>query len=98
MNKFIMLSALAIIFSSAATADYKKQWCVGEDANKCPAKPVYPCPQDGGPGDKAVAKSICTINTATGEKILDHRIEVISTSGGNKCGYTVYEATCITSP
>jgi|GEM_PF-6941442 len=90
--KFLIL--MLAISSSTAIADYKKQWCVGEDGNKCPVKPAYACPQDGGPGDQAVARSVCTITTPDGQKVLNFRVETMSSEGGNKCGYTVYQATC----
>lgn len=96
MNKILLVSIFMVSFAGLAHADYTGKWCVGEDANKCPATPKYGCPQDGGPGDVAVAKPICTVHTSNGDQVYNYRIKVLSSEGGGKCGYTVYEVTCLT--
>jgi hypothetical protein len=88
------LLVLAVV-SGAASADYSKQWCVGEHENECSTKPVYPCPNQGGPGAHAVAKDVCTITTPAGPKVKNYKLETMSTVGGAYCGYTVYKVTCL---
>lgn len=94
MRKFLMLFALGLV-SAVSAQDIKRSFCVGENEASCAVKPVYSCPQDSKVGANEHAKNICTIHTQEGPKVLDFMIEVKSSVGGNRCGYTVYEVTCL---
>lgn len=93
MKKCLILLALGMA-SVASAQDIKRSFCVGEKDTECAVKPVYSCPQDSKVGANDHAKSLCTIFTEKGPKVLDFMIDVKSTVGGNRCGYTVYEVTC----
>lgn len=96
MKNIYLISILLYFSAGFAHADYSSTWCIGERSARCPVSPAYACPSDGGPGGVDVAKSICTIHSSAGDKLLDFRIKVVSSIGGDRCGYTVYEVTCIT--
>ena len=93
-SKIGLLFAGALVLTVVQAADIKRQFCVGEDGSKCPVQPSYGCPQDIHKGSTDIGREICTINTAEGTKVLDFNVVKISDTGGNKCGYTVFEVTC----
>ena len=97
MNVKIMIIALSIsVVSGMAHADYTKKWCQGEISNQCPIQPHVPCIQDGGPTDVQKATTLCTVHSSNGQEVLKFTVETVSSQGGNKCGYTVYQVTCLT--
>jgi hypothetical protein len=78
--------------------DIKHRFCVGENSADCPEQPHYGCPQDTGIGADQIGVSMCTINTAQGKKVLDNQVIPVSSKGGNRCGYTIFEVTCFRNP
>lgn len=91
----LLLLFIFMVESGLASADYTSKWCVSDDPGKCPVKPVYNCPQAGGPGAQQLSKEACTIYSGNETKVLPYRIATLSSDGGGQCGISVYEVTCI---
>lgn len=90
----LVAPALLLMAGPVFAQDIVRQFCEGEQGPKCPVKPAYSCPQDTNIGAGDRAKALCTIQTPEGPRVMNYRLEVKSTEGGNKCGYTVFEVTC----
>lgn len=98
--KSLCACGLILLWIGAAHAqgmEIKHRFCMGQESTSCPEQPHFGCPQDTGVGAEEIAKSMCTINTAEGKKVLDFQVVPKSSKGGNRCGYTVYEVTCFRS-
>lgn len=96
MNRMFFICLAATLGVGLVQAqDIKRRFCMGERSEECPLQPHYGCPQDTRVGADDIAKGICTINTANGKKVLEFMVTPISSKDGHRCGYTVYEVTCL---
>jgi len=91
----VLLLLVFMIGPGLASADYTAKWCISSDPGQCTVQPNYGCPQDGGPGADELSKQACTVHSTGGNKILDYRINTLSSKTGGRCGISVYEVTCM---
>jgi hypothetical protein len=93
---FILLIIGAVgTLTSPAMADQTLRVCIGEYEKLCRAETHsdawFPC----GASAEDAGRSICTIHTATGPSLKPFRILKVSDEPGNKCGYAVFDITCL---
>jgi hypothetical protein len=95
LSSILLGMVSTVLLTSPAIADQRLRICIGEYEKLCRAETHadawYPC----GTQVEDAGRQVCTVYTSTGSVIKPFRILRVSDEGGNKCGYAVFDITCL---